>query len=83
MAVLVEPHSRSNAKAVELGDLKMTTREPLVTLDVAAEHFSVSRRTLTRWIEKRRIPAYRLAGRTIRVKISELESAMVGMGSAA
>lgn len=61
----------------------MTTREALVSLDVAAEHFSVSRRTLTRWIEQRQIPAYRLAGRTIRVKISELENAMYRMGSAA
>ncbi|MGP5617683.1 helix-turn-helix domain-containing protein [Corynebacterium casei] len=57
----------------------MATREPWVTLDVAAEHFSVSRRTLTRWIEKRRIPARKL-GRSVRVQLSALEDAMTKKG---
>ena len=57
-------------------------REKYVPLSEAADHFSISVRTLQRWIEARKIPAYRLAGRTIRVKISELENSLAKMGNA-
>ncbi|WP_145943494.1 helix-turn-helix domain-containing protein [Corynebacterium glyciniphilum] len=56
--------------------------EPYVSLQQAAEHFSVSEKTLRRFTARKEIPAYRL-GRQIRVRISELEAAMVPMGSAA
>lgn len=54
--------------------------EPFVTLDVAADYFSVSRRTIERWIEARRIPARRL-GRSIRVRLSEIEASMPKIGT--
>lgn len=53
-----------------------------MSLQQAAEHFSVSEKTLRRFTARKEIPAYRL-GRQIRVRISELEAAMVPMGSAA
>lgn len=59
--------------------------EPYVSLSVAAEHFSVSEKTLRRMIARQEIPARRL-GRgpraAIRVKVSEIEVAMFPMGSA-
>ena len=69
------------------GDIAMpktgavTTREPWVSLNDAAVYFSVSRRTLERWIEARRIPARRL-GRSIRVRLSEVEGSMPRLGAA-
>ncbi|MEJ6013001.1 helix-turn-helix domain-containing protein [Corynebacterium sp. H127] len=58
-----------------------TAREKHVTLDVAADYFSVSRRTLERFIDSQKIPAYRL-GRSVRVRLSELEAALTPLGSA-
>lgn len=59
--------------------------EPFVSLAVAAEHFSVSEKTLRRMISRAEIPARRL-GRgpraAIRLKISEVEAAMYPIGSA-
>lgn len=59
--------------------------EPYVSLSVAAEHFSVSEKTLRRMIARAEIPARRL-GRgpraSIRVRLSEIEAAMYPMGSA-
>lgn len=56
--------------------------ERYVSLQDAADHFSVSDKTLRRYIAERKIPARRL-GRQVRVKISEVEAAMDLMGSAA
>lgn len=56
--------------------------ERYVSLADAADHFSVSDKTLRRYIAERKIPARRL-GRQVRVKISEVEAAMDLMGSAA
>lgn len=58
------------------------SREPLVSLDAAAEHLSVSRRTLERHIEHARIPAYKL-GRAVRVRLSEIEDSLGKLGSVA
>lgn len=57
-----------------------STREPYVTLDDAAEYFAVSRRTLERYIADRRIPARRL-GRSVRVKIAEIEDHLLKIGA--
>lgn len=57
------------------------TREPYVSLNEAAKHFNVSRRSLERYISDGRIPAYKL-GRLVRVKISEIEASLVRLGSA-
>lgn len=56
--------------------------EPYVPLAVAADHFSVSVKTLRRYIADKKIPGYRLGGQ-VRVKISELEKSLIRMGSAA
>lgn len=58
------------------------SREPLVSLDTAAKHLSISRRSLERYIEKGRLPAYKL-GRNVRVRLSELEDSLGRLGSAA
>lgn len=55
--------------------------EPYVPLKVAADHFTVSVKTLRRYIAHKRIPGYRLGGQ-VRVKISELEESLGRMGSA-
>ena len=55
------------------------TREPWVSLAVAAAHFSVSKRTLERFIADRKIPARKI-NRLTRVRISELEEAMPRIG---
>lgn len=57
-------------------------REPFVTLNEAAAHLSISRRTLERHIESARIPAYSL-GRAVRVRLSEVEESLGRLGSAA
>lgn len=57
-------------------------REPYVTLADAALYFSVSEKTLRRYIAERKIPARRL-GRQIRVKVSEIENSLTRMGSTA
>lgn len=57
------------------------TREPWVSLNEAAGHFAVSRRSLERMIEARRIPACKL-GRCIRVQISEVEKSLPRIGAA-
>lgn len=56
--------------------------EPFVDLNTAAAYLSVSRRTLERHIENARIPAYKL-GRAVRVRLSEVESSLGRLGSAA
>lgn len=55
--------------------------ERYVSLSVAAEHFSVSEKTLRKFIAARQIPARRL-GRQIRLKLSEVEHSMEAMGNA-
>lgn len=60
--------------------------EPYVSLSVAAEHFSVSEKTLRRMISRCEIPARRLGKgprAAIRLKVSEIEAAMFPMGGAA
>ncbi|WP_425304734.1 helix-turn-helix domain-containing protein [Corynebacterium marinum] len=56
-----------------------------MSLSVAAEHFSVSEKTLRRMVARAEIPARRL-GRgpraAIRLKLSEVEAATYPMGSA-
>ncbi|MGP5617684.1 helix-turn-helix domain-containing protein [Corynebacterium casei] len=52
-----------------------------MSLNEAAKHFNVSRRSLERYISDGRIPAYKL-GRLVRVKISEIEASLVRLGSA-
>ncbi|QGU01620.1 hypothetical protein CKALI_03695 [Corynebacterium kalinowskii] len=59
--------------------------EPYVTLQHASKHFAVSDKLLRRMIAQKQIPAYRIGGRCrgpIRLKISEIESAMYPMGAA-
>lgn len=59
----------------------MTTRENYVSLNEAADYLSVSRRTLERYISERRIRAYRL-GRSVRLKLSEIDQDLTKMGAA-
>ena len=57
----------------------VATREPWVSLDVAAEHFSCSKRSIERFIADRKVPA-RKVNRLTRVRLSELEDAMPRIG---
>jgi excisionase family DNA binding protein len=75
-------HKASRVSASTSSPAVAPRAERYVSLSVAAEYFSVSEKTLRRYIADRKIPARRL-GRQVRVKISEIESAMDLMGSAA
>lgn len=57
------------------------TGEPYVPLATVAEYFSVSEKTLRRWLADRTIPAIRV-GRQIRLRLSDVEGTMTKMGSA-
>src|SRR5438477_4679756 len=50
--------------------------EPLYTLKEAASEFRVAESTVWRWVDKGLIPAYRLPGRRIRLKKSDVEKAI-------
>lgn len=61
-------------------------REPFIPLQDAAEHLSISTKTLRRMIAAQEIPAYRVGNRpgaSIRLKISEIEAVLYPMGSLA
>lgn len=51
-----------------------TLRTEYVDIPTAAEHIGVSAITLRRWIYEKRLPAYRFGPRSVRVRVSELES---------
>lgn len=57
-----------------------TGQEPYVSLEVVAEHFDVSEKTLRRWLADRKIPAIRV-GRQIRLRLSDVEATFTRMGS--
>ena len=57
----------------------VATREPWVSLDVAAEHFYCSKRSIERFIADRKVPARKM-NRLTRVRLSELEDAMPRIG---
>lgn len=62
-----------------------SAREPFVSLAEAAQHLSVSTKTLRRLIAAQTIPAYRVGNRpggAIRLKVSEVEQVLYPMGSA-
>jgi len=46
--------------------------EPWVSLDEIAEHLGVSRDTVYRWIDHRKMPAHK-AGRLWKLKVSEVD----------
>lgn len=45
-----------------------------VTRRVAADYLGVSERTIDRYIETGRLPAYRLGVRSIRIRIADLDA---------
>ena len=47
----------------------------LVSLADAAEHYSVSTKTIRRWISDGRIEGYRVGPRLLRVRMDSLDSA--------
>ena len=53
--------------------------EPMVGLEVAARFFSLSVVTLRRMIARKRVRSYRLGIKLLRVRLSELETDLVGM----
>lgn len=57
------------------------TNEPWVSLDEIARHLSVSRDTVYRWIDDRRLPAHKV-GRLWKFKVSEVDE-WVRAGNAA
>lgn len=62
-----------------------SAREAFVPLTEAAQHLSVSTKSLRRMIAAQEIPAYRVGNRpggAIRLKISEVEQVLFPMGSA-
>jgi excisionase family DNA binding protein len=48
-----------------------------VSTETAAEILDVSKKTVRRWIDTGRLPAYRVGPRYIRIDLAELEAAMV------
>jgi excisionase family DNA binding protein len=46
----------------------------LISLAEAQQRLGVSNRTLRGWIAEGRIPAYRLGGKILRVRVDELEA---------
>lgn len=46
----------------------------MVPLAVAAESYSISKKTLRRRISEGQLPAYRLGPRQVRVKLSDVEA---------
>ena len=57
------------------------TNEPWVSLDEIARHLSVSRDTVYRWIDDRKLPAHKV-GRLWKFKVSEVDE-WVRAGNAA
>jgi excisionase family DNA binding protein len=47
-----------------------------LTLDDAAEHLLVSRRTIRRWIAAGDLPAYRVGPRQVRIATADLDALM-------
>jgi excisionase family DNA binding protein len=43
----------------------------------AADHYGVSRQTVRRWISRRKITAYRVEPRLIRVDLEEIEAKVI------
>ncbi len=54
-----------------------------VTPQVAAEYLSVSPRTLRDWVADGRLPGYRLGGRLLRFKLSDLDALARRIGEVA
>lgn len=48
----------------------------LVTRQEAARHYGVTVRTLDRWIDAGRVPAYRVGDRMVRVRVDDLDGAL-------
>ncbi len=53
-----------------------TFPEPWVSVDETASHLGIRKETLYRWIERRRLPAFRL-GRHWKFKLSEVDAWVV------
>jgi excisionase family DNA binding protein len=49
----------------------------MVSIAAAAEHYGVSRQTVRRWISRRKITAYRVEPRLIRVDLDEIEAKII------
>jgi excisionase family DNA binding protein len=49
----------------------------MVSIAAAADHYGVSRQTLRRWISRRKITAYRVEPRLIRVDLEEIEAKVI------
>ena len=47
----------------------------LISLAEAAEHYSVSTKTIRRWISDGRLEGYRVGPRLLRVRVESLDSA--------
>lgn len=50
----------------------MNTQEPWVGVEQVANHLSVGKDTIYRWVDQQRIPSHR-AGKLLRFKISEVD----------
>ncbi|MCT1640540.1 helix-turn-helix domain-containing protein [Dietzia cinnamea] len=53
----------------------MSDSSRLISLADAAEHYSVSTKTIRRWISDGRIEGYRVGPRLLRVRLDSLDSA--------
>lgn len=58
----------------------MESDDDMMRLDQAAQHYGVSVRTLRRWIQIGRIPAYRFGQRQLRVKRRDLDALVRPLG---
>lgn len=55
--------------------MSVSSSSRLVSLADAAEHYSVSVKTIRRWIADGRIEGYRVGPRLLRVRLDSLDSA--------
>ena len=51
----------------------MTAKEHWVTIEEVASHLGVTRDSIYRWVEKKKLPAHRV-GRLFRFKLSEVDN---------
>ena len=49
----------------------------MVSIAAAADHYGVSLQTVRRWISRRKITAYRVEPRLIRVDLDEIEAKII------
>lgn len=61
------------AQTLEIsGEMKMSESERWLSVEEIAAHLGVSRETIYRWLEKRKIPAHRI-GKLWKFQVSEID----------